>query len=157
MLRIELRPEVAKAFVRDIKAYFKAEGQNKRDEITARQRSAQCEFQGTPGHRGDQDVSGNERYVFACGLRGLAVERVEGGVDDAQFKLQRRSHVCRADPALVLHPALVQQSLAVIADVLQRLTISQRHVTRDDILNGLGHVNYSSPHQMNALKELNHR
>lgn len=41
MLRkqLELPPEVAKAFVRDMRAYFQAEG-HKRDEITARQRSA---------------------------------------------------------------------------------------------------------------------
>lgn len=43
---LELPPEVAKAFVRDMRAYFKAEGQNQRDEIAARQRSALSEFQG---------------------------------------------------------------------------------------------------------------
>jgi hypothetical protein len=41
-----LPPDVAKAFARDMKAYFKATGQNKRDEIAARQRSALSEFQG---------------------------------------------------------------------------------------------------------------
>ena len=47
MLRqqLELPPEVARGFVRDMKAYFKAEG-HKRDEIAARQRSALSEFQG---------------------------------------------------------------------------------------------------------------
>jgi hypothetical protein len=44
--RLELPPEVAKAFVRDMRAYFKAEGQNQRDEIAARQRSVLSEFQG---------------------------------------------------------------------------------------------------------------
>jgi hypothetical protein len=43
---VELPPEVARAFVRDMRAYFKADGQNKRDEIAARQRSALSEFQG---------------------------------------------------------------------------------------------------------------
>jgi hypothetical protein len=40
MLRkqLELPPEVAKAFARDMRAYFKAKDQNKRDEIAARQR-----------------------------------------------------------------------------------------------------------------------
>jgi hypothetical protein len=48
MLRkqLELPPEVARAFVRDMRAYFKAETQNKRDEVAARQRSALSEFQG---------------------------------------------------------------------------------------------------------------
>jgi hypothetical protein len=47
MLRkqLELPPEIAKAFVRDMRAYFKAKGQNKRDEIAARRRSALSEFQ----------------------------------------------------------------------------------------------------------------
>jgi hypothetical protein len=36
--QLELPPEVAKAFVRDMRASFKADGQNKRDEIAARQR-----------------------------------------------------------------------------------------------------------------------
>jgi hypothetical protein len=43
---LELPPEVAQAFVRDMRAYFKAKGQNKRDEIAARQRSALSEFHG---------------------------------------------------------------------------------------------------------------
>src|ERR1700716_2351910 len=43
--QLELPPEVAKAFVRDMRAYFKAEG-HKRDEIAARQRSALSQFQG---------------------------------------------------------------------------------------------------------------
>ena len=42
----ELPPEVAEAFVQDMRAYFKAVAQNKRDEIAARQRSALREFQG---------------------------------------------------------------------------------------------------------------
>jgi len=48
MLRkqLELPPEVAKAFARDMRAYFKAKDQNKRDEIAARQRFALSEFQG---------------------------------------------------------------------------------------------------------------
>jgi hypothetical protein len=48
MLRkqIELPPAVAKAFVRDMKAYFKSKVQNKRDEIAARQRCALSEYQG---------------------------------------------------------------------------------------------------------------
>jgi hypothetical protein len=48
MLRkqLELPTDVAKAFVRDMRAYFKARDQNKRDEIAARQRSALNEFQG---------------------------------------------------------------------------------------------------------------
>jgi hypothetical protein len=44
--QLELPPEVAKAFVRDMRAYFKAKDQNKRDEIAARQRFALIEFQG---------------------------------------------------------------------------------------------------------------
>lgn len=44
--QLELPPEVAKAFARDMRAYFKAKGQNERDEIAARQRSALSEFQG---------------------------------------------------------------------------------------------------------------
>jgi hypothetical protein len=43
--QLELPPEVAKAFVRDMRAYFRAEG-HKRNEIAARQRSALSEFQG---------------------------------------------------------------------------------------------------------------
>lgn len=43
---LELPPQVAEAFVRDMKAYFQAEEQTKRDEIAARQRSALSEFQG---------------------------------------------------------------------------------------------------------------
>jgi hypothetical protein len=34
--QLELPPAVAKAFVRDMRAYFKAKDQNKRDEIAAR-------------------------------------------------------------------------------------------------------------------------
>ena len=44
--QLELPPQVAKAFVKDMRAYFKANDQNKRDEIAARQRSALSEFQG---------------------------------------------------------------------------------------------------------------
>jgi hypothetical protein len=44
--QLELPPDVAKAFVRDMRAYFKAKDQKKRDEIAARQRSALSEFQG---------------------------------------------------------------------------------------------------------------
>ncbi|SHM40715.1 hypothetical protein SAMN05444321_6240 [Bradyrhizobium lablabi] len=44
--QLELPPEVAKAFVRDMRAYFKAKGQNERDEIAARQRSALSGYQG---------------------------------------------------------------------------------------------------------------
>lgn len=44
--QLELPPEVAKAFVRDMQAFFKAKGQNERDEIAARQRFALSEFQG---------------------------------------------------------------------------------------------------------------
>jgi hypothetical protein len=43
---LELPPDVAKAFVRDMRAYFKAKDQNKRDEIAGRQRFALSEFQG---------------------------------------------------------------------------------------------------------------
>jgi hypothetical protein len=43
---IELPPEVAKAFARDMRAYFKAKDQRRRDEIAARQRFALIEFQG---------------------------------------------------------------------------------------------------------------
>ena len=48
MLRkqLELPPEVAQAFARDMRAYFKAKDQNKRDEIDARQRFELSEFQG---------------------------------------------------------------------------------------------------------------
>lgn len=44
--QLELPPEVAKAFARDTRAYFKADGQIKRDEIAARPRSALIEFLG---------------------------------------------------------------------------------------------------------------
>jgi len=44
--QLELPPEVTKAFVRDMRLFFKAKDQNKRDEIAARQRSALSEFQG---------------------------------------------------------------------------------------------------------------
>jgi hypothetical protein len=44
--QLELPTDVAKAFVRDMRAYFKAKEQNKRDEIAASQRSALSEFQG---------------------------------------------------------------------------------------------------------------
>jgi hypothetical protein len=48
MLRkpLELPPAVAKAFVKDMKAYFAAKDQRKRDEIAGRQRFALSEFQG---------------------------------------------------------------------------------------------------------------
>jgi hypothetical protein len=42
----ELPPAVAKAFVRDMKAYFQADNQNQRDEIAPRQRSALSQHQG---------------------------------------------------------------------------------------------------------------
>ena len=47
MLRkqLELPPEVAKAFVKDMRAYYKAEG-HKRDEIAGRQASALSEYLG---------------------------------------------------------------------------------------------------------------
>jgi hypothetical protein len=44
--QLELPPEIAKAFVRDMRLFFKAKDQNKRDEIAARQRSALGELQG---------------------------------------------------------------------------------------------------------------
>ena len=44
--RLELPPDVTKAFARDMRAYFKATGQNQRDEIAGRQRAALSEFQG---------------------------------------------------------------------------------------------------------------
>jgi hypothetical protein len=44
---LELPPEVAKAFVSDMRAYFKAKDQNKRDEIAARQRTALSEYLGS--------------------------------------------------------------------------------------------------------------
>jgi hypothetical protein len=47
MLRkqLELPPDVAKEFARDMRAFFKAKDQNKLEEIAARQRSALSEFQ----------------------------------------------------------------------------------------------------------------
>jgi hypothetical protein len=44
--QLELPPEIAKAFVRDVRLFFQAKDQNKRDEIAARQRSALGELQG---------------------------------------------------------------------------------------------------------------
>src|SRR5262245_50392162 len=47
MVRQELKlpPQVAKAFVRDMKAFFKAKDQLKQDEIAARQRCALQQYQ----------------------------------------------------------------------------------------------------------------
>ncbi|MBV9460769.1 MAG: hypothetical protein JO141_25115 [Bradyrhizobium sp.] len=60
---IELPPEVAKAFVRDMKAFFKAGGTGvKADEIAGRQARA-SRLPGTAGGA-DQAASG-ERYVRA--------------------------------------------------------------------------------------------
>jgi hypothetical protein len=42
---IELPPQVAKAFVRDMRAFFKAKDQLKRDEIASRQLHALVAFQ----------------------------------------------------------------------------------------------------------------
>ena len=43
---IELPPEIAKAFVRDMRAFFNAKNQIKQDEIAARQLHALQAFQG---------------------------------------------------------------------------------------------------------------
>jgi hypothetical protein len=82
MLRkqLELPPEIAKAFVRDMRAYFKAKEQNKRDEIAARQRSALSEFQGpreeASGHRRDQDVPRDEGPIVVKRIPGCSAARL---------------------------------------------------------------------------------
>jgi hypothetical protein len=43
---IQLPPEVARAFIRDLKAFFAEENPTKRDEIAIRQMSALRQYQG---------------------------------------------------------------------------------------------------------------
>ena len=66
---IELPPQVAKAFVRDMRAFFKAKNQLKQDEIAARQLHALHAFQ----RAREAAALGRERDVLADEGSGVSV------------------------------------------------------------------------------------
>src|SRR5882672_5441453 len=72
----------------------------------------------------------------ACGF---FLKPAQRGIDNSEILLEHGSQAFHTDPTPGMHPAFMQETLAMFAHLPQRLAVFKSNVAGNDVFNGLGH------------------